>query len=43
VKEITQSAGEPRLPLTEPDKKSKAVIEQTLKSYKIDLPIAARA
>jgi len=35
--------GKPRLPLTEPDEKSKAVIEQTLKSYKIDLPIAARA
>ena len=31
--------GKPRLPLTEPDEKSKAVIEQTLKNYKIDLPI----
>jgi 4-hydroxy-tetrahydrodipicolinate synthase len=30
--------GKPRLPLTEPDEKSKAVIEQTLKNYKIDLP-----
>jgi len=37
------SVGKPRLPLTEPDDKSKAVIEQTLKSYKIDLPIAAKA
>ncbi len=31
--------GKPRLPLTEPDEKSKTVIEQTLKKYKIDLPI----
>ena len=37
------SVGKPRLPLTEPDEKSKAVIEHTLKSYKIDLPITARA
>jgi 4-hydroxy-tetrahydrodipicolinate synthase len=37
------SAGKPRLPLTEPDDKSRAVIEQALKNYKIDLPIAARA
>jgi 4-hydroxy-tetrahydrodipicolinate synthase len=36
------SVGKPRLPLTEPDEKSKAVIEQTLKNYKIDLPIAAK-
>jgi 4-hydroxy-tetrahydrodipicolinate synthase len=35
--------GKPRLPLTEPDEKSKAVIEQTLKNFKIELPIAARA
>lgn len=33
------SVGKPRLPLTEPDEKSKAVIEQTLKNYKIDLPV----
>jgi len=31
--------GKTRLPLTEPDEKSKAVIEQTLKNYKIDLPL----
>lgn len=36
------SVGKPRLPLTEPDEKSRAVIEQTLKNYKIDLPIAAK-
>ncbi len=37
------SVGKPRLPLIEPDEKSKAVIEQTLKNYKIDLPVAAKA
>ena len=31
--------GKPRLPLTEPDDKSKALIEATLKNYRIDLPI----
>jgi len=31
--------GKPRLPLVEPDEKVKAVIEQTLKNYKIDLPL----
>jgi 4-hydroxy-tetrahydrodipicolinate synthase len=31
--------GTPRLPLTEPDEKSKALIQETLKCYKIDLPI----
>ena len=35
------SVGKPRLPLVEPDEKSKAVIEQTLKNYRIDLPIGA--
>jgi 4-hydroxy-tetrahydrodipicolinate synthase len=34
--------GKPRLPLTEPDERSAAQIEAALKSYKIDLPIAAR-
>jgi len=37
------SVGKTRLPLTEPDEKSRAVIEQTLKNYKIDLPIASKA
>ena len=36
------SVGKPRLPLTEPDEKSKAAIEQALKNYKIDLPIAVK-
>jgi len=31
--------GRTRLPLTEPDEKSRSVIEQTLKNCKIDLPI----
>ncbi len=31
--------GKPRLPLVEPDEKTRAAIEQTLKKYKIDLPV----
>lgn len=31
--------GKPRLPLTEPDEKSAAAIDATLKNYKIDLPL----
>jgi len=34
--------GRPRLPLTEPDEKSAAVIATTLRDYKIDLPVEAR-
>ncbi len=34
--------GKPRLPLTEPDEKTAAQIEATLKNYRIDLRIAAR-
>jgi 4-hydroxy-tetrahydrodipicolinate synthase len=33
--------GKPRLPLTEPDEKSKSTIEATLKNYHIDLPVEA--
>ena len=33
------NVGKPRLPLVEPDEKSAAVIRETLKKYKIDLPI----
>ncbi|MFQ6122794.1 MAG: 4-hydroxy-tetrahydrodipicolinate synthase [Dehalococcoidales bacterium] len=33
------NVGKPRMPLTEPDEKSAAIIRDTLKSYKIDLPI----
>ena len=32
-------AGKPRLPLTEPDDKSAAIIRDTLKNYQIDLPV----
>jgi len=32
--------GKPRLPLVEPDEKSAATIEATLKGYKIDLPVS---
>jgi len=31
--------GKPRLPLVEPDDKTKAVIDETLKKYRIDLPV----
>jgi len=31
--------GKPRLPLTEPDEKSRAMIEATLRDYRIDLPV----
>lgn len=34
--------GKPRLPLSEPDEKSIALIEATLKNYKIDLPTAVK-
>ena len=33
------NVGKPRLPLIEPDEKSAAVIRDTLKNYKIDLPV----
>ncbi len=33
------NVGKPRLPLTEPDEKSAAFIRDTLKAYRIDLPI----
>ena len=36
------SVGKPRLPLTEPDEKSRAVIEQALKSCRIDLEITGK-
>jgi len=33
------NVGKPRLPLTEPDEKSAAVIRDAIKNYKIDLPM----
>ena len=37
------SVGKPRLPLTEPDEKVRAVIEQALKNCRIDLEITGKA
>jgi 4-hydroxy-tetrahydrodipicolinate synthase len=39
LNEIGFRVGKPRLPLVEPDEKSAAVIRETLKKYKIDLPV----
>jgi 4-hydroxy-tetrahydrodipicolinate synthase len=36
------SVGKPRLPLTEPDEKSAALIEAVLRDYQIDLPLGMR-
>ncbi len=33
------NVGKPRLPLTEPDEKTAAIIKDTLKNYQIDLPV----
>jgi 4-hydroxy-tetrahydrodipicolinate synthase len=41
LNQVGFTVGKTRLPLTEPDEKSRAVIEQTLKNYKIDLPVAS--
>jgi 4-hydroxy-tetrahydrodipicolinate synthase len=39
LNEIGFNVGKPRLPLVEPDAKSAALIKETLKKYKIDLPL----
>jgi 4-hydroxy-tetrahydrodipicolinate synthase len=39
VNHVGFNVGKPRLPLTEPDEKTVAFIEATLKNYKIDLPV----
>jgi 4-hydroxy-tetrahydrodipicolinate synthase len=39
VNHVGFRVGKPRLPLTEPDQKSAAIIRDTLKNYKIDLAI----
>jgi len=39
LNQVGFKAGKPRLPLTEPDEKTAAVIRDTLKNYKIDLPV----
>ena len=39
LNQIGFKVGKPRLPLVEPDEKSAATIRETLKNYKIDLPV----
>ena len=39
LNQIGFKVGKPRLPLVEPDEKSAATIRETLKKYKIDLPV----
>jgi 4-hydroxy-tetrahydrodipicolinate synthase len=39
VNQVGFKAGKPRLPLTEPDEKTAAIIKDTLKNYKIDLSV----
>ncbi len=39
VNQVGFRVGKPRLPLTEPDEKTAAIIKNTLKSYTIDLPV----
>jgi 4-hydroxy-tetrahydrodipicolinate synthase len=40
LNQIGFRVGKPRLPLVEPDAKSAALIKDTLKNYKIDLPLS---
>jgi len=39
VNQVGFNVGKPRLPLTEPDEKTAALIRDTLKDYQIDLPV----
>ncbi|MFC1942105.1 4-hydroxy-tetrahydrodipicolinate synthase [Chloroflexota bacterium] len=39
LNQVGFNVGKPRLPLVEPDEKSAAIIGETLKKYKIDLPV----
>ena len=39
VNHVGFRVGKPRLPLTEPDEKTAAIIKDALKNYKIDLPV----
>ncbi len=41
LNQVGFKVGKPRLPLTEPDEKSAALIKETLKKYQIDLPVSA--
>jgi 4-hydroxy-tetrahydrodipicolinate synthase len=40
LNQIGFPVGKPRLPLVEPDARSAAMIKDTLKNYKIDLPLS---
>ncbi len=40
VNHVGFHVGKPRLPLTEPDEKTANIIKETLKNYKIDLPVS---
>ena len=42
VNHVGFNVGKPRLPLTEPDEKSAAIIRDTLKNYRIDLPVPSK-
>lgn len=42
VNQVGFRAGKPRLPLLEPDEKSASLIKETLKKYRIDLPVPAK-
>jgi 4-hydroxy-tetrahydrodipicolinate synthase len=39
VNQVGFNVGKPRLPLIEPDEKTAALISDTLKDYRIDLPV----
>jgi 4-hydroxy-tetrahydrodipicolinate synthase len=39
LNQIGFNVGKPRLPLVEPDEKTAAAIRETLKKYKMDLPV----
>lgn len=39
VNQVGFRVGKPRLPLTEPDEKTAAIIKETLRNYTIDLPV----
>ena len=42
VNQVGFRAGKPRLPLLEPDEKSANLIKETLKKYRIDLPVTGK-
>jgi 4-hydroxy-tetrahydrodipicolinate synthase len=42
VNQVGFRVGKPRLPLLEPDEKSANLIKETLKKYRIDLPVTGK-